>query len=245
MERFERFLRLQYRLGRLAVVVTAPLLFLAVRLMGWRIRDLKRVRGEIARWQRDHEGPWIVCANHLTMIDSALISYGMASLWGHILRFQRLPWNLPERNNFQRNILLVLLCYLAKCLPVHRGGSREELHELLAKCCRVLEWRQSLMIFPEGGRSRTGRVNREGFSYGVGRFLSECGRCRVLLVYLRGDGQSDYSTIPRFGERFTMIAEVFDLGRPAGEGLRLQREYAKRIVERLAGMEGDYFAARG
>jgi hypothetical protein len=42
-----------------------------------------------------------------------------------------------------------------------------------------------------------------------------------------------------------MIAEVFDLGRPAGEGLRLQREYAKRIVERLAGMEGDYFAARG
>jgi hypothetical protein len=90
-----------------------------------------------------------------------------------------------------------------------------------------------------------GRVNREGFSYGVGRFLSECGRCRVLLVYLRGDSQSDYSTIPRFGERFTMIAEVFDLGRPAGGGLRLQREYAKRIVERLAGLEGDYFAALG
>ncbi|MEK6655185.1 MAG: hypothetical protein AABY92_08575, partial [Thermodesulfobacteriota bacterium] len=127
MERFERFLRLQYRLGRLAAVVTAPLIFLAVRLMGWRIRDLNRVRGEIARWQRDHEGPWIVCANHLTMIDSALISYGMASLWGHILRFRRVPWNLPERNNFQRNILLTLLCYLAKCLPVNRGGSREEL----------------------------------------------------------------------------------------------------------------------
>ena len=245
MERKDRLLRRQYRLGQMAAVVTAPLIFLAVRLMGWRIREVKRVRGEIARFRKDHEGPWIVCANHLTMIDSALISYGMASLWGHISRFRQVPWNLPERNNFQRNPFLALLCYLAKCLPVNRGGSREELHELLAKCCRVLVWRQSLMIFPEGGRSRTGRVNREGFSYGVGRFLSECSGCRVMLVYLRGDGQDNYSTFPRFGERFTMIAEVFDLGTPAGEGLRLQREYARRIVERLAAMEGEYFAARG
>ncbi|MBU2228723.1 MAG: 1-acyl-sn-glycerol-3-phosphate acyltransferase [Proteobacteria bacterium] len=245
MERFERFLRLQYCLGRLAAVVTTPLVFLAVRLMGWRIRDVRRIRRDIAGWQRDHRGPWIICANHLTMVDSAVISYGMASLWGHILRFRRVPWNLPERDNFQRNPLLTLMCYLAKCLPVNRGGSREELQQLLAKCCRVLEWKQSLMIFPEGGRSRTGRVNREGFSYGVGRFLSECGRCRVLLVYLRGDGQSEYGAIPRFGERFTMMAEVFDLGEPEGKGLRFQREYARRIVERLAAMEGDYFAARG
>jgi len=245
MERLERFLRLQYCLGRLSAVVTAPLVFLAVRLMGWRIRDVRRIRRDIARWQGDHRGPWIVCANHLTMVDSAVISYGMASLWDHIIHFRRVPWNLPERDNFQRNPFLTLMCYLAKCLPVHRGGSREELQQLLVKCCRVLEWKQTLMIFPEGGRSRTGRVNREGFSYGVGRFLSECGRCRVLLVYLRGDGQSEYSAIPRFGERFTMMAETFHPGELDGKGLRLQREYARRIVERLAGMEGEYFAARG
>jgi len=238
------FLGLQYLLGRLAVVITGPLIFLAVRLRGYRIRDLERIRSEVARLQKEHEGPWIICPNHLTMIDSVLISIGMASLFAHMLRFKRVPWNLPERDNFQRNLLLAVLCYLAKCLPVNRGGSREELQRLFDKCRHVLDWRQSLMIFPEGGRSRTGRVDKEGFSYGVGRFLDECPGCKILLVYLRGDDQEEFGMIPRLGERFTMTVEVFDPGKLDGGGLRLQREYARRIIERLAGMEEEYFASR-
>jgi 1-acyl-sn-glycerol-3-phosphate acyltransferase len=246
MERRERlFLGLQYVLGHLAVVLTAPLIFLAVRLRRYRIRDLKRLRSEVARLHKEHEGPWLICPNHLTMIDSVVISYGMASLGGHILRFRRVPWNLPERKNFQRNIFLTVLCYLAKCLPVNRGGSREELQRLLDKCRRVLDWKQSLLVFPEGGRSRTGRINQENFSYSVGRFVDENPNCRVMLVYLRGDGQETYGSMPRFGEHFTMNVEQFDPGREEGGGLRLQREYARRIVERLAGMEDEYFAGRG
>jgi hypothetical protein len=42
-----------------------------------------------------------------------------------------------------------------------------------------------------------------------------------------------------------MNVEVFDPGDVPGAGLRLQREYARRIVERLAGMEDEYFASRG
>jgi len=246
MERRERlFLGLQYVLGHLAVVLTAPLIFLAVRLRRYRIRDLKRLRSEVARLHKEHEGPWLICPNHLTMIDSVLITYGMASLGSHILRFRRVPWNLPERKNFQRNIFLTVLCYLAKCLPVNRGGSREELQRLLDKCRRVLDWKQSLLVFPEGGRSRTGRINQENFSYSVGRFVDENPNCRVMLVYLRGDGQETYGSMPRFGEHFTMNVEQFDPGREEGGGLRLQREYARRIVERLAGMEDEYFAGRG
>jgi len=245
MGRRDRFLLgLQYLLGRLAVVITGPLIFLAVRLRGYRIRDLERIRSEVDRLQKEHEGPWIICPNHLTMIDSVLISIGMASLSAHMLRFKRVPWNLPERDNFQRNLFLAMLCYLAKCLPVNRGGSREELQRLFDKCLHVLGWRQSLMIFPEGGRSRTGRVDKEGFSYGVGRFLDECSGCKILLVYLRGDDQEAFGMIPRFGERFTMSVEVFDPGKLDGGGLRLQREYARRIIERLAGMEEEYFASR-
>jgi 1-acyl-sn-glycerol-3-phosphate acyltransferase len=246
MEWRDRFLLgLQYVLGRVAVVVTAPLCFLFVRVMGYRIRDLKRIRNEIRRMRREHEGPWIVCPNHLTMIDSLVISYGMASLADHILHFRRICWNLPERKNFQRNMFLALLCYLLKCLPVDRGGSREELQRLLEKCRWLLGRSQGLMIFPEGGRSRTGRVNRENFSYGVGRFVEECRGCRVMLIYLRGDGQESYGTLPRFGERFTMTAEVFDPGRAEGGGLRVQREYARRIVERLAAVEDSCLAFRG
>ena len=238
-------LGLQYLLGRLAVVITGPLIFLAVRLRGYRIRDLERIRSEVGRLQREHEGPWIICPNHLTMIDSVLISYGMASFFGHCIRFTRVPWNLPERDNFQRNLFLAVICYLGKCLPVNRGGSREELQRLFDKCRSVLGLRQSLLIFPEGGRSRTGRVNRENFSYGVGRFLDECPGCRVMLVYLRGDNQESFGMMPRRGECLTMNVEVFDPGSVDGAGLRLQREYARRIVERLAGMEEEYFASRG
>jgi len=246
MERRDRvLLGLQYVLGRIAVVLTAPLCFLFVRLMGYRIRDLKRIRGEVRRIHRTYGGPWIVCPNHLTMIDSLVVSYGMFSLADHILHFRRVLWNLPERKNFQRNPFLTLLCYLVKCLPVDRGGSRETLQLLLEKCGRVLDWGQSLLVFPEGGRSRTARINQENFSYGVGRFLDEKSRRRVMLIYLRGDGQERYGTMPRFGERFTMNVEVFDPGVVDVGGLRRQREYARRIIERLAGMEDAYFAGHG
>jgi 1-acyl-sn-glycerol-3-phosphate acyltransferase len=246
MGRRERFfLGLQYLLGRIAVVATAPLYFLFMRLMGYRIRDLKRVRKEIRQMYREHEGPWIICPNHLTMIDSIVLSYGMISLADHVFRFQRVPWNLPERKNFQKSILLAVLCYLSKCLPVDRGGSREELQRLMDKCRSVLGRRQHLLIFPEGGRSRTGRVKRENYSYGVGRFIEECDRCRVMLIYLRGDGQETYSLMPKFGERFTMVAEVFDPGKEGESGLRIQREYARRIMERLAAMEDSCLASAG
>jgi 1-acyl-sn-glycerol-3-phosphate acyltransferase len=246
MERRDRFfLRLQYVLGRVAIAATAPLCFLFIRLMGYRIRDLKRIRNDIRRMRREHEGPWIVCPNHLTMIDSLVISYGMATLADHICHFRRILWNLPERKNFEQNPFLALLCYLLKCLPVDRGGSREELQRLLEKCRHVLGWGQGLMIFPEGGRSRTGRVSRENFSYGVGRFIEECRDCRVMLIYLRGDGQESYGTIPRFKERFTMAAELFDPERTEAGGLRVQREYARRIVERLALLEEVCLASRG
>jgi 1-acyl-sn-glycerol-3-phosphate acyltransferase len=237
-------LGLQYLLGRLAAVITVPLIFVSIRLMGYRIRDLNRVREEVARLYREHEGPWIVCPNHLTMIDSPLLSYGMASLPDHILKFHQVPWNLPERDNFQRNALVAFLCYLAKCLPVNRGGSRDDLQRVLDQCCCLLEARQSLMIFPEGGRSRSGRVDRENFSYGIGRFVDECPSARVMLIYLRGDHQQEYGSIPCFGERFTMIVEAFDPGRTEDGGRRDQREYARRIVERLADIEDGYFAAR-
>lgn len=238
-------LKLQYRLGRLAAIITAPLLFGFVYLMGWRIRDLERVRNEVAYRLWSHDGPWLVCANHLTMVDSALVCYGMDSLLGHIVQFGRVPWNLPEWKNFQKNPILAVLCYLAKCLPVDRGGDREGLQRLLEKCRFLLEGKNNLMIFPEGGRSRTGRVERDNYAYGVGRFLDEFDQCRVLLIYLRGDHQEGYGTIPRRGETFTMQVEAFDPRRIPGGGLRHQREYARQIVEKLARMEEAFFAARG
>jgi hypothetical protein len=239
--RAKALLMFQNGLGRMMAVVLAPFYFALIRLMGYRIRDLKAARAACRHEFERHEGPWLICANHLTMVDSPLLSYAMLSLWSHMRAYRWIPWNLPERTNF-RNPFLVLLCYLSKCIPVQRGGPRAEMKQTLAKCTYLLGRKQRLLIFPEGGRSRTGRVNTENFSYGVGRFLdNDQEGMRVMCLYLRGDGQASYSTIPAFGERFTVLVDVFTPEKSALTGLRAQRDYAGQIIGRLAIMEERYF----
>ena len=60
------------------------------------------------------------------------------------------------------------------------------------------------MIFPEGTRSRTGRIDTENFSYGAGRLIEHIPECQVLCIYLRGDKQNTYSSIPKFNDRLSI-----------------------------------------
>lgn len=237
-------LLIQYILGQVAIFVIAPLYFAAIRLMGYRVRNVMKIRQECSRHFGDNEGPWIICANHLTMIDSMIITYALFSFTRHLLHYRELPWNLPEKNNFQRNIFTAVLCYMAKCVPINRRGDREEMKKTLDKCTSLLEWKQPLLIFPEGGRSRTGRVNAESFSYGVGRFIKDFETCKVMCIYLRGDSQHTYSFIPRFGERFTVNVEVFQPEPPQKYGLRAQRHYAEQIIKHISQMEEGHFDSR-
>jgi hypothetical protein len=178
------------------------------------------------------------------MIDSVIIEYAMLPLHRYIGDYRMLPWNLPEQANFSSNPIVAFLCYLAKCIPISRGGDRDKMKETFAKCNYLLQRKEPILIFPEGGRSRTGFVKEDGFSYGVGRFIMANKECKVLCMYLRGDGQETYSNIPRWGERFTMEVDSFD---PQTEhrGLKGQREYARQIVEHLASMEKKYFDTCG
>jgi hypothetical protein len=240
---FKASLEWQFFLGAIFVFFLAPAYFAFLRLKGYRIRDLRRIREECRVKMAGHDGPWLICANHLTMVDSAIIIYAMFSLKRHLFNFRCLPWNLPERDNFQKSFILTVLCYLAKCVPVHRGGDSEEMKDVMARCRYLLGEKQSLLIFPEGGRSRTGRVDVDNVSYGVGRFLESCGDCRVLCVYLRGDGQETWGTLPRRDEHFTVHVETLELEREQS-GLRAQRHYAGQIIRQLARMEEAYFAFR-
>jgi hypothetical protein len=92
------FLQLQYAIGRLAVFLMAPFVYLCVRLCGYGIRDLKKIRRECARLFENHRGPWIICPNHLTNIDSVILAYALAPMYAYMLNFRLLPWNLPERS---------------------------------------------------------------------------------------------------------------------------------------------------
>lgn len=243
MDAKSRFsLRLQNGLGRAAIFLIAPFYFAIARLLFYRIRNLRELRRQCAAEFSAHKGPWIMCGNHLTMIDSFLLSYASFGLVRHLTHYKKLPWNLPERSNFQSNIFLAVLCYLSKCIPVDRGGSRQKMREMLDKCIYLLRNGHTIMIFPEGGRSRTGRVDKENFSYGVGRFIQDVENCKVMCLYLRGDKQRSYSLIPAWGDKFSAQVEVFTPVPVAQEGLRAQREYAAQIIDRLAQMEEKYFA---
>jgi 1-acyl-sn-glycerol-3-phosphate acyltransferase len=135
-------------------------------------------------------------------------------------------------------------CYLTKCIPVIRGGDREGVKQSLEKCVRILQKGQNLMIFPEGTRSRTGRVNTLDFTYNVGRWICQMDDVRVLCMYLRGDRQESYSDFPIHGETFTLMMEPCT---PATSlnGLRAHRDCARQIIEHLAEMEQRYFAHPG
>lgn len=238
------FLNLQNFIGRITVLVVAPLYFFVSRIFFYRVRDLKETRRRCAVEFKKHKGGWIICSNHLTMIDSFILSYAIFSLGRHIINYKNLPWNLPERNNYKDNIFLTILCYLSKCIPVNRGGSREKMKESMEKCIYLLRNGGTIMIFPEGRRSRTGCVDKEGFSYGVGRFIKNVENCKVMCMYLRGDKQDNYSAIPAWGDKFSVQMEVFTPKLVEGSELRAQREYATQIVDKLAQMEENYFALR-
>lgn len=241
----KRYLLLQQGLGRIAILVLAPLYFIAARIMFYRVKNLKDIRRRCFAEIAGHDGGWIICSNHLTMIDSFVLSYAIFSLRGHIIHYDKLPWNLPEIDNYRHNVFLKVLCYLSKCIPVNRGGSREDMKKTMDKCVYVLEKGGTIMIFPEGKRSRTGYVDREGFSYGAGRLIKHVPSIKVMCMYLRGNKQETFSIIPARGETFYVQMDVLTPQAMAGSDLRVQRHYSAQIIEKIAQMEEEYLALRG
>ena len=237
--------RLQYLLGRIFIFIAAPAITLAIRLRGYTVNDLSGMRKAIDARLKKHDGPWLICANHLTMIDSIIITHVMFPFYRYVLRYRLMPWNIPEKVNLhQIHPLVALLCYLLKCLPVVRGGNRDALNTSMAKCAYILGKGESLIIFPEGKRARKGRIDTIDFPYGVGRFAQMIPNCRVLCIYLRGDHQVSYSDVPKFKENFYAAIDDF---KPVThlKGLKAQRDVARRIIETLSEMETTYFGKRG
>lgn len=235
---------MQHIIGRLTIFAAAPLILLAIRIIGYRVKQIETIRRQMARLMETHPGPWLICANHLTLIDSVILLYAMNPVTRYFSRFDLMPWNVPEHMNFNRNAFVKLACYITKCIPVKRGGDREGVKSILEKCAYVLGKGGNLMIFPEGTRSRTGLVNTKDFPYGTGRLFLKTPGCRVMCIYLRGDRQDTYSNFPRIKESFYMATEEC-FPKTSLKGLRAQRECAGQIVRQLSQMENKYFKSRG
>jgi 1-acyl-sn-glycerol-3-phosphate acyltransferase len=238
------FFYFQYTMGRITIFITVPLVFFAFKIVGYRVNDLQAIRQKVKNMMRDHTGPWLICANHLTLIDSVILAYAMMPGYKYILNYRLLPWNVPEKMNFNRNFLVGLACFLTKCIPITRGGDRDDIKSTMAKCTYLLNKKENLMIFPEGTRSRLGRVNTEEHPYGVGRFICHLPDCRVMCIYLRGKGQKTFSNFPKFGETFTMVVEECH-PKSQLKGLRAQKDCSEQVIRHLSKMETVYFESCG
>ena len=236
-------LGVQRAVGRLLAPVWVPLLVVLMRYrMGWGIQGAEVVRREY----RDlvaAGGPILVCANHLTLVDSALVAWALGSPAWYLAHYAALPWNVPERRNFTESIGSRVLVWLMKCVPVTRGGDRAEVAAVLGRLTHLLVRGETVLLFPEGGRSRSGRVDEESATYGVGRLLGSVPGCRVLCVYVRGERQEGFSDLPARNQRFRARCETV---RPTSgwTGLRGARDVSQQIVRTLVRLEQQHFDDR-
>lgn len=237
-------LLLQREVGRLLSPLWIPVVVALMRFgMGWRIEGKREAREHFRRLRRSSSGGLLVCANHLTMVDSFVIAWALAPPWWYVLHFGSVVWNTPERENFARTWPMRALSYVMKCIPVSRGGDRREVGRVLARFTWLVSRGEVGLMFPEGGRSRTSRVDTGATTYGVGRIVRALPGTRVLCVYLRGSGQQTWSDLPAQGERFRMrVAEL----EPKSErnGLRGSLDVSRQVLGKLAEMEQEHFHAR-
>lgn len=207
------------------------------------LADAGALRGRFRELVAAEAGPIVVCANHLTLVDSAILGWALAPLPSYLRHFRRMPWSVPEKTNFSHTLWWRLTMFLGKAVYVTRGGPREEVRRTLAKIAYLLRSGDLVCIFPEGGRSRTGRVDTEGFAYGVGQVVQAVPEASVLCVYLRGRDQAGFSNVPGSGDEYRVDLEML---RPAtaSAGMRGARDLATQIVRKLADMEERHFATR-
>ncbi len=234
----------QREIGRLAAPFWVPTFAFVMRfILGYHINDLAKVRAEFKQIREASNAPLLICANHLTLIDSFVITWALIPTWRMTLQFSWLPWNTPERRNFAATWVSMTLVYLAKCIPISRGGSRSEIADVLGRVSYLLIRGELALLFPEGGRSRTGRVTSQTLAWGVGRIVAALPDCRVACVYLRGHTQETWGSIPNMGDRFDVSVEVIE-PKSDHRGARRSRDLAAQIVAQLSRMEKEYFDGR-
>ncbi len=234
----------QRAIGRLVAPLWLPIAAVVLRFFcGHRIENRPSVQEEFRRLRADTRSPLLICANHLTLVDSFVIAHALAPAWRYAIDFDALPWNTPEETNFANTPLHRALAYLAKCIPIRRGGSREDIANVLNRVVYLLDRGEVALLFPEGGRSRSGRISSEGAGWGVGRIVGAVPGCRVLCVYLRGRSQVTWSDRPVKGDRIYVDLACIE---PKSDlrGARRTRDLAQQIIKQLVHMEESYFDGR-
>lgn len=177
----------------------------------------------------------LLLANHQSMIDSFPIGYA-AFFPVNMFRTFLQPWNPAAQENFFRTPFLGWVFLQFKCIPVRPG--RRDL-KAITRSARAVRT-STLVLFPEGTRSRDGSVGRG--RPGAGMVILET-EPKVVPVTILGmdDVLPIGSRFPRFWRRVSIYfgkpIEYADLLGPEPS-----RELAQTIVDRV--MDRVAFQAR-
>jgi hypothetical protein len=185
--------------------------------------------------------PTIVCANHLTMVDSAFLHWALAPVPEYFLHYRRFSWNVAALEHFDRNLFLKTIVFLAKTVPIDRSDDGQG-RAVLEKIRWLVSRGEVLTLFPEGARSRTGRIDPASVTYGVGQILKDLDHPQVLCAYLRGRRQQAMSAIPAWGDTIDLKVELIE---PSTQqtGLRAARDLSRQVIGKLKAMEDAWLAS--
>jgi 1-acyl-sn-glycerol-3-phosphate acyltransferase len=236
-------LGLQRFIGWLLCIPFYETIAFILRFRGYRLLDHDGVRAryrEVVRQARRDGTPLIVCANHLTFIDSCLMIWAFGSSFWYFRNFRAFTWNLPAGDFFKKKFAFRVVAYLGKCIFIHRDGSKEHKRTILDHCQTLVSRGEVLTFFPEGRRSRTGRFEADRLTFGAGKLAASLPGCRVLCVYLRGHKQETFSNYPRANSMFRL---QMDLLQPTitQTGRDAYAEITRQIGARLTALEEEHF----
>jgi 1-acyl-sn-glycerol-3-phosphate acyltransferase len=236
--------RMQSFICWLLLLPFGGLLVLMMRVCGYSIENIREVRKQYRDiWENKDKAPLIICANHLTFIDSALIIWGLASNGWYLFNYKAFTWNLPAGDFFKKKLRYHLTLYLTKCIFIHRDGSNEHKNDVLRLCRYLLLQNNVVLIFPEGQRSRKGFFDPEKITAGVGKIIYSLENARVLCIHLRGDKQKSFSNYPPRGSQFRMSMKLIS---PVTDkrGKAAYVEIVGQIAGTIKQFENEYFESR-
>lgn len=211
-------------------------------IRGYQFPNIQELRKEFKQIQKLNKEPLILCSNHLTLIDSFLLLWVFVPFFKYFTNFKLFFWNIPEKKNFWENFFIKIYCYIGKCIPIERGGASKNSLKVLKKISYLLNKGDSVLIFPEGTRSRTGKIDLENRTYGIGKILRDIPNSKVLCIYLRGMDQNNYSNIPAKNNKFFCKIELFH-PQTTEKGRRADRELSLQVLKKLQKMEEEFFTS--
>ena len=175
---------------------------------GWKVRCIHRARIRPGT-------AYVLCANHTSVADIVLL----------FTLFKQFKW-VSKRENF--NLPLIgWNMWLSGYIPLVRGNPKST-EKMLDRCRAFLRRGMSIMMFPEGTRSRDGRV--QPFKHGAFTLARETG-VAVVPIAIHGG----HALIPKHGATFAASAEltVEILDPIPSEGFEDANELARVVREKI------------